>query len=60
MRTALLSVVNKDHGRIEIRRAWVLTDLKLLWALRGSEKWPDLATVIFLARDYPKITIKIY
>jgi predicted transposase YbfD/YdcC len=38
--------VNKDHGRIEIRQAWVITDPKLLWALRGSEKWPNLAAIV--------------
>jgi predicted transposase YbfD/YdcC len=38
--------VNKDHGRIEIRQAWVITDPKLLWALRGSEKWPKLAAIV--------------
>jgi len=38
--------VNKDHGRIEIRQAWVITDPKILWALRGTEKWPNLAAIV--------------
>lgn len=38
--------VNKDHGRIEIRQAWVITNPKLLWALRGTEKWPKLAAIV--------------
>jgi predicted transposase YbfD/YdcC len=38
--------VNKDHGRIEIRQAWVITDPKILWALRGTEKWPKLAAIV--------------
>lgn len=38
--------VNKDHGRIEIRKAWVVTDTELLQALRGTEKWPQLAAIV--------------
>lgn len=38
--------VNKDHGRIEIRQAWVITEPKTLWALRGTEKWPKLTAII--------------
>jgi predicted transposase YbfD/YdcC len=38
--------VNKDHGRIEIRQAWVITDPKILWALRGSEKWANLTAIV--------------
>lgn len=40
--------VNKDHGRIEIRQAWVVTDPEILRALQGAEKWPKLAAIIRL------------
>jgi predicted transposase YbfD/YdcC len=40
--------VNKDHGRIEIRQAWVVHDAKTLAALRGTEKWPNLAAIVKL------------
>jgi predicted transposase YbfD/YdcC len=42
---------NKDHGRIEIRQAWVVTDPKILWALRGSEKWAKLAAIVKLEAE---------
>jgi predicted transposase YbfD/YdcC len=44
--SAVARDVNKDHGRIEIRQAWVITDPKLLRTLRGSEKWPKLAAIV--------------
>ena len=38
--------VNKDHGRIEIRQAWVITERAVLQALRGTEKWPQLTAIV--------------
>lgn len=38
--------VNKDHGRIEIRQAWVVTDTAILQALRNTEKWPHLTAIV--------------
>jgi predicted transposase YbfD/YdcC len=38
--------VNKDHGRIEIRQAWVVSDADILHALRGTEKWPHLTALV--------------
>ena len=38
--------VNKDHGRIEIRQAWVVTDKAVLQALRNTEKWPQLTAIV--------------
>jgi predicted transposase YbfD/YdcC len=43
--------VNKDHGRIEIRQAWVIHDPHLLRALRGTQKWPKLAAIIKLEAE---------
>ena len=38
--------VDKNHGRIEIREAWVITEPTLLAALRTAEKWPQLSAVV--------------
>jgi predicted transposase YbfD/YdcC len=43
--------VNKDHGRIEIRKAWVVQDPHILRALQGSEKWPKLAAIVKLEAE---------
>jgi hypothetical protein len=38
--------VNKDHGRIEIQQAWVVTQRAVLQALRGTAKWPQLTALV--------------
>jgi predicted transposase YbfD/YdcC len=37
--------VNKDHGRIEIRQCWTISDPEVLRHLRGFENWKGLQTV---------------
>jgi len=37
--------VDGDHGRIEIRRTWVITDTATLRYLDPDERWPDLQSV---------------
>jgi len=37
--------VNKDHGRIEIRECWTISDLEILCHLRGFDNWKKLLTV---------------
>ncbi len=37
--------VNGDHGRIEIRHAWVITDAATLRYLDPEGRWPDLQSV---------------
>jgi predicted transposase YbfD/YdcC len=37
--------VNKDHGRIEIRECWTISDPDVLRYLRGFANWKNLATV---------------
>jgi predicted transposase YbfD/YdcC len=37
--------VNKDHGRIEIRQCWTISDPQILQHLRGYVHWKSLATV---------------
>lgn len=40
------SSVDKDHGRFEMRRAWKIDDAEILAALRNTEKWPQLNSVV--------------
>jgi predicted transposase YbfD/YdcC len=37
--------VDKDHGRLEIRECWTISDPEVLRHLRGFERWPHLHTV---------------
>lgn len=37
--------VNKDHGRIEIRECWTISDREVLRHLRGFAHWKNLTTV---------------
>ena len=37
--------VNKDHGRIEIRECWTISDQEVLRHLRGFPNWKNLTTV---------------
>jgi len=38
--------VDKNHGRIEVRHCWTLTDPSLFEHLRGAERWPELRSLI--------------
>jgi predicted transposase YbfD/YdcC len=37
--------LNKDHGRLEIRECWTISDPEIVSHLRGFERWPGLQTV---------------
>lgn len=37
--------VDKNHGRIEIRECWAISDREILRHLRGFDKWEKLETV---------------
>jgi predicted transposase YbfD/YdcC len=37
--------VNKDHGRIEIRECWTISDPEVLPHLRGFANWKNMTTV---------------
>jgi predicted transposase YbfD/YdcC len=36
--------VEKDHGRIEIRRCWMVEDIAIQWLAR-EDQWPGLASI---------------
>ncbi len=38
-------IVNKGHGRIEIRECWTISDNNILRYMRGYENWEKLKTV---------------
>jgi predicted transposase YbfD/YdcC len=38
--------VDKDHGRIEVRKAWTIADPDLIRPLRGADRWPQLTTLV--------------
>lgn len=38
--------VDKNHGRIEIRHCWTISDPDIIRCLRGADKWRDLTTVV--------------
>jgi predicted transposase YbfD/YdcC len=37
--------IDKNHGRLEIRECWTISDLEVLRHLRGFENWENLRTV---------------
>jgi predicted transposase YbfD/YdcC len=37
--------VDKGHGRIEVRRSWVLTDEEVIGWLRTQQRWPGLRAI---------------
>ena len=43
--------VEKDHGRIEIRECWTLTDSEGFPALRTTHDWTDLHTLVMVRRE---------
>ncbi len=43
--------VNKDHGRIEIRECWTLSDPEFLDYLRQRNTWNNLQTVVMLRAE---------
>ena len=38
--------VNKDHGRLETRRCWVITDEEWLTYIRDRQRWTNLSAVV--------------
>lgn len=44
-------VVNKGHGRIEIRRCWTIADPVAFEHIRHYEGWADLQTIVRVQRE---------
>jgi predicted transposase YbfD/YdcC len=43
--------VNKDHGRIEIRQCWTISDLEYLANIRDRERWQALKTLAMITSE---------
>lgn len=43
--------VNKDHGRIEIRQCWAISDPEYLAAIRGVERWHGLKSLVMIESE---------
>lgn len=44
-------VVNKGHGRLEIRRCWAIGDPLAFEYIRHYEGWPDLRSIVRIQRE---------
>lgn len=51
MRHTYAETVNKEHGRIEIRRCWALSDPVAFEYIRHFEGWADLQTIVRVQRE---------
>jgi predicted transposase YbfD/YdcC len=51
MRHTYAETVNKEHGRIEIRRCWALSDAVAFDYIRHYEGWVDLQTLVRIQRE---------
>lgn len=38
--------VDLDHGRVEVRTCWVISDPQVIRHLRGAERWPQLCSLV--------------
>lgn len=43
--------VNKNHGRIEIRQCWALSDPKAFEVIRHHDGWADLQSIVRVIRE---------
>jgi predicted transposase YbfD/YdcC len=44
-------VVNKDHGRIEIRQCWTISDPEYLANIRSLERWTGIQTLVMILSE---------
>lgn len=51
MQHTYTETVNKDHGRIEIRRCWAIADPLAFDYIRHYEGWADLQTIVRVQRE---------
>lgn len=43
--------VEKDHGRLEIRHCWTISELEYLKYIRNGEEWDGLATIVIVRTE---------
>ena len=44
-------VVNKDHGRIEIRQCWTISDPEYLANIRDLKRWDSIQTLVMILSE---------
>jgi predicted transposase YbfD/YdcC len=44
-------MINKGHGRIEIRRCWSISDPEYLAMIRDLQHWPGLKTLVMIENE---------
>jgi predicted transposase YbfD/YdcC len=44
-------MVNKGHGRLEIRHCWSISDPEYLEAVRECKRWPGLKTLVLIENE---------
>lgn len=44
-------MVNKGHGRLEIRQCWSISDPEYLESVRGYKRWPGLKTLVLIENE---------
>jgi predicted transposase YbfD/YdcC len=58
--------VDLDHGRVEVRTVWTISDPTLIGALRSTERWPQLTTLVkvqserYLAEDDCSVEVRYF
>jgi predicted transposase YbfD/YdcC len=51
LNTDYVRTVEKDHGRLEIRECWTVTDPQFFPYFRTSQDWPQLQTLVKVRRE---------
>jgi predicted transposase YbfD/YdcC len=51
LNTDYVRTVEKDHGRVEIRECWTISDPQFFPYFRTSQDWPQLQTLIKVRRE---------
>ena len=44
-------MINKGHGRLEIRHCWSISDPEYLEAVRERKRWPGLKTLVLIENE---------
>lgn len=51
LNAAFAETINKDHGRLEIRRCWAISDPLAFEYIRHFDGWADLQTIVRVVRE---------
>jgi predicted transposase YbfD/YdcC len=51
MQHSIYQTVNKDHGRLEIRRCWPMADPLAVEHIRHDDRWAGLQSIVTVQRQ---------